>query len=40
MFSYVEHDHSHMQAYYVQDTILGCAPLLESASSNITKPMG
>jgi hypothetical protein len=25
MFSYVEYDHSHMQAYYVQDTILGCA---------------
>jgi hypothetical protein len=39
MFSWVEYDRSHMQAY-VQDTISRCAPLLESASSNITKPMG
>jgi hypothetical protein len=38
-FSCVEYDHSHMQAY-VQDIISGCAPLLENASSNITKPMG
>jgi hypothetical protein len=33
MFSCGEYGHSHMQAS-VQDTILGCAPLLESASTN------